>query len=197
MVIVTMKKIEIENSVAPFPKPAVLVGALVDGHPNFMNLAWLTRISMKPHLWLISIGKGKHTVSGIRENGKFSINIANANILAELDYCGLVSGEDVDKSKLFTVFYGNLKDVPMIEESPVNFELVVYEIRDFLDRVLIIGEVKHVYTEERYLGNGRLDQEKVNQVVFTQPPGCYWSLGGKLGDAWSIGKKLQPNNEKK
>ncbi|MFW9933583.1 MAG: flavin reductase family protein, partial [Candidatus Thorarchaeota archaeon] len=153
-----MEKIEIENTIAPFPKPAVLVGSMVDGRPNFMNLAWLTRISFKPHLWLMSIGKNKYTVKGIRESKRFSINIPNSELIVELDYCGITSGSKVDKSSLFTIFYGSLKDVPMIEECPICFELVLSEIIERDERALIIGEVKHIYTEERYLTEGKIDQ---------------------------------------
>ncbi|MFW9977973.1 MAG: flavin reductase family protein [Candidatus Thorarchaeota archaeon] len=185
-----MEKIEIENTIAPFPKPAVLVGSMVDGRPNFMNLAWLTRISFKPHLWLMSIGKNKYTVKGIRESKRFSINIPNSELIVELDYCGITSGSKVDKSSLFTIFYGSLKDVPMIEECPICFELVLSEIIERDERALIIGEVKHIYTEERYLTEGKIDQKKMNQLIFTQPPGFYWSLGDRVAEAWSIGKQL-------
>jgi flavin reductase (DIM6/NTAB) family NADH-FMN oxidoreductase RutF len=189
--IVMKKKIEIDSSVAPFPKPAVLVGAIVDGKPNFMNLAWLTRISFKPHLWLMSIGKNKYTARGIREQGKFSLNIPGADLVVKLDYCGITSGEKVDKSKLFDVFYGELDNVPMIAECPICFELSVFQIIELLERDLIIGEVKHAYSEERYLTDGKLDQKKINQLVYTQPPSQYWTLGEKVGDAFSIGKELK------
>ena len=38
------------------------------------------------------------------------------------DYCGLYSGRKVDKSRLFEVFYGELKTAPLIMECPVNLE---------------------------------------------------------------------------
>jgi flavin reductase (DIM6/NTAB) family NADH-FMN oxidoreductase RutF len=186
-----MEKIEIENGIAPFPKPAVLVGAIVDGRPNFMNLAWLTRISFKPHLWLMSLKKNRYTGRGIKEQGRFSINIPGADLVVKLDYCGITSGQNVDKSKLFDVFYGKLEDVPMIRECPVCFELSVFQIIEMLDRDLIIGEVKHAYSEDRYLTDGKLDQKKINQLIYTQPPSQYWALGRKVADAFSVGKELE------
>jgi flavin reductase (DIM6/NTAB) family NADH-FMN oxidoreductase RutF len=186
-----MDKIEIDRRTSPFPKPAVLVGTMIDGRPNFMNLAWLTRISFKPHLWVLSIGESKYTAEGIRNAGKFSINIPGSEHAVELDYCGLVSGRKVDKSKLFEIFYGKLDDVPMIAECPVCFELTVHQIIDIAGRALIIGEVQHVYTEERYLTDGKLDQKKIKQLVYTAPPSCYWTLGEKIADAFSVGKKLE------
>ena len=186
----TTEKIEIDNGIAPFPKPAVLVGVMVDDRPNFMNLAWLTRISFKPHMWIMSIGKNKYTVQGIREQGRFSINIPGADLVVKLDYCGITSGSKVDKSKLFDVFYGELKDVPMIQECPVCFELTVFQILEMFERNLIIGEVRHAYSEGRYLTDGKLDQTKINQLIYTQPPSQYWTLGKKVADAFSVGKDL-------
>jgi flavin reductase (DIM6/NTAB) family NADH-FMN oxidoreductase RutF len=186
-----MEKIEIDNAIAPFPKPAVLVGAMVDGRPNFMNLAWLTRISFKPHMWLMSLSKNRYTGRGIREQGKFSINIPGVDLVVKLDYCGITSGQNVDKSELFDVFYGKLETVPMIRECPVCYELTVFQIIEVLDRDLIIAEVKHTYSEERYLTDGTLDQKKINQLIYTQPPSRYWALGEKVADAFSIGKELK------
>ena len=186
-----MNKIEIDSGISPFPKPAVLVGAIVDGKPNFMNLAWLTRISFKPHLWLISVAKNRYTAKGIREQGKFSINIPSTDLVAELDYCGITSGAKEDKSKLFTIFYGELKNVPMIRECPICVELTVFEVLEIVERLLIVGEVKRIYTEEQYLTDGKLDQEKIRQMVYTQPPSAYWLLGEKVADGFSVGKKLR------
>jgi flavin reductase (DIM6/NTAB) family NADH-FMN oxidoreductase RutF len=186
-----MEKIEIGSDIAPFPKPAVLVGAMVDGKPNFMTLAWLTRISFSPHMWLMSLRDTRYTCRGIKEQGKFSINIPGADLVVRLDYCGITSGQNVDKSKLFEVFYGKLKTVPMIRECPVCFELTVFQIIEMLDRNLIIGEVKHTYTEERYLTDGKIDQKKINQLVYTQPPGWYWILGEQVAEAFSAGKELK------
>lgn len=186
-----MNKIEIGNDIAPFPKPAVLVGAIVDGKPNFMNLAWLTRISFKPHLWLISVAKNRYTAKGIREQGKFSINIPSVDLVVELDYCGLNSGANVDKSKLFDIFYGEMKDVPMIRECPICIELKLHDVIEVVERLLIIGEVMHIYTEERYLTDGKLDQERIRQLTYTEPPSAYWVLGERIADGFSVGKTLR------
>jgi len=42
----------------------------------------------------------------------------------ETDYCGIASGSEVDKVKVckFKVFYGNLKNTPLIEQCPINRE---------------------------------------------------------------------------
>lgn len=49
-------------------------------------------------------------------------SVPSADMREKADYCGLVSGEKVDKSKLFDVFYGRLKTTLMIKECPLCIE---------------------------------------------------------------------------
>lgn len=79
----------------------------------------------------------------------------------------------------------------MIQECPVCIELTVFEVIEIVERLLIVGEVKTVYTEEKYLTEGKLDQVKIGQMVYTQPPSVYWLLGDKIADAFSVAKNLR------
>jgi flavin reductase (DIM6/NTAB) family NADH-FMN oxidoreductase RutF len=84
---------------------------LVEGRPNFLAVAWVSRVNAKPPLLAIALNKHHFTVEGIRENRTFSVNFPKSDMLEETDYCGLVSGRKVDKSKLFEIFYGKLSTV--------------------------------------------------------------------------------------
>lgn len=188
-----MSKIEITPKIAPFPKPTALIGSLIDDRPNFMNIVWFNRVNRSPNIWAASVNKKHHTLEGIKQNGSFSINLPSPDLAVKTDYCGLVSGRDVDKSELFDVFFGKLKTAPMIRECPVNTECLVQDTIDLPDHVIVLGEVKYVYTEERYMTDGALDLKKMNPLVFTRPGpiGSYWGLGEYVGKAWSIGKQLR------
>ena len=187
-----MTKIEINEMLAPFPKPVALVGAMVDGRPNFANIVWINRVNRSPNIWVVSINVKHYTTEGIRNNKEFSINFPNPGLATKTDYCGLVSGRDVDKSNVFNVFYGELENAPMIQECPVCVEFSVHQLVELPDHVVVFGEAKHVYTEEQYMTDGVLDPKKFNPLVFTRPGprGIYWTLGEHVGDAWSIGKAL-------
>ena len=119
--------------------------------------------------------------------------VASVDLVEKLDYCGLVSGRDVDKSEVFEVFYGKLENVPMIRECPVCVECTVQQMVELPDHFVVFGEVKHVYTEERYMTGGALDPTKMNPIIFTRPgpKGIYWTLAHDIGQAWSIGKRLK------
>lgn len=91
-----------------YPLPATLVGALVDGKPNYITIAHVG--IMDPGS--VSLGKNKahYTNAGIKENGTFSVNIPSAKIVKETDYCGLVSGKSLDKSCAFQNILWEIED---------------------------------------------------------------------------------------
>ena len=102
--------------------PIVLVGATVNGKPNYIPVGFVNGVNIKPPIVYISLNNKHHTPQGIIENGTFSINIPSANYVIETDYCGLVSGKNADKSNIVTTFYNELKTAPMIEEFPITAE---------------------------------------------------------------------------
>ncbi len=186
-----MTKLEIDSGGSPFPKPVVLLGALVNGRPNFFTVAWFNRMSRNPNIWGAAVGKTKHTLHGIKKNKTFSVNFPNADLVAKTDFCGIRSGKDVDKSALFDIFYGELDTAPMIRECPVTAECTLTQLIDISTHYLLLGEVKHIYSEEKYMTNGELDQKKMNLLIFTKPALQYWTLGEVVAEAYSVGKELE------
>lgn len=184
-----------KSNYAPFPKPIALLGAIVDGKPNFMNVAWFNRAHMSPNLWMIALNKQHHTVKGIKQNKTLSINLLSVDLVKELDYCGLVSGRDIDKSELFSIFYGESETAPLIKECLVNIELSVEEIIEVKDQYLFISKVLNIYTDEELLTDGELDPNKYQPILFIKAnsEGFYYSLGEQIGKAWHIGKELKNN----
>jgi flavin reductase (DIM6/NTAB) family NADH-FMN oxidoreductase RutF len=136
----------------------------------------------------VALGKGHHTNKGIREHKEFSVNVPGTDIIEAVDYVGLVSGEKVDKSKVFESFYGQLKHAPMIRSCPLTMECKVINTVDLPADEFFIGEIVGVYTEDRYLTDGKLDIHKIKPFTLTMPDNGYWSMGELLGKAWSIGK---------
>lgn len=112
-------------------------------------------------------------------------------MIEKTDYCGLVSGSKADKSELFDVFYGNLSKAPLIKECPVCISCSLFEVVKLPSNTLYIGESKEVFTEEKFLTDGKLDIKKVNPFTLSMPDNTYWSVGENLGKAWNIGKKLK------
>ena len=187
-----MEKIKIESSDAfVYPMPMTIIGAVVDGKPNFMAAAWVSRVNFKPPMMMIALG-AHHTNLGIVANNAFSINLPDVSLLEKTDYCGIVSGRKVDKSELFDVFFGDLAGAPLIRECPLSMACRLNQTLKLPFDTLYIGDVVAVYTEARYLTDGKPDVQKIHPFTLTMPDNRYWRVGEMAGRAWSDGKKLKP-----
>jgi len=186
-----MDKINLESTITAYPMPVSLVGAHVDGKPNFLAVAWFTMAGSKPPRIAISLGKGHYTNPGIKENRTFSVCLPSEDMVELTDYCGIVSGKQSDKSEIFDLFYGELKTAPMIKDCPLNMECKLVEIVESSSNEIFIGEIKGTYTEERFLTDGKLDLRKTKPLILSQPDTSYWSLGEPVARAFNIGKKYK------
>jgi flavin reductase (DIM6/NTAB) family NADH-FMN oxidoreductase RutF len=169
--------------------PTTLVGANVNGKPNYITIAHvgiqeLGSISL-------SMAKSHYTNSGIKENGTFSVNIPSVEMVKETDYCGIVSGKNVDKGEMFDHFYGKLETAPMIKECPINMECRLARTVDFPKHDLFVGEIVETYCDEQCLIDGAVDFSKVQPILFVMNDKSYWKLGEQFAKAWSAGKVLK------
>jgi flavin reductase (DIM6/NTAB) family NADH-FMN oxidoreductase RutF len=140
----------------------------------------------------VSLGKGHYTNPGIKENKAFSVCLPSEDMVAETDYCGIVSGKTTDKSQIFDLFYGELETAPMIHNCPLNLECRLVETVESSLNEIFIGEILGTYTEQRFMTGGKLDFNKMKPFILSQPDTTYWRLGGPVAKAWSIGKTLKP-----
>jgi flavin reductase (DIM6/NTAB) family NADH-FMN oxidoreductase RutF len=171
--------------------PVSLVGAYVNGKPNFMAVAWFTMASYKPPRIAITLGKGHYTNPGIRENKTFSVCLPSEDMVEITDYCGIVSGKKTDKSEIFDLFYGELKTAPLIRDCPLCMECKLVEIVESGPNEIYIGEIIGTYTEDKFLTDGKLDFRKMKPLILSQPDTSYWRLGEQVAMAWNIGKKYK------
>ncbi|MFX1592789.1 MAG: flavin reductase family protein [Promethearchaeota archaeon] len=187
-----MNKIKLDQRYSPYQMPCVIIGAIVDKKPNFMLGTWVSRVNRKPPIWMASINKRHYTINGIKENNIFSMNFPSANLVKKMDYIGIISGREIDKSSLFDIFYGDI-NVPMIEECPLNIELSVKDLIELSDHYIVLGIAVNSYISENCQSDAKLDIRKLNLIIYTgaenQP--TYWSLGKKLGDAFKLGQALK------
>ncbi len=191
-----MEKVSIGANAFIFPMPVVLVGTQAMGKANFMTVGWISRVNASPPMIAVALGKHHYTVPFIVENGTFSVNVPSADMVDKVDYCGLVSGEKADKSKLFDVFYGSLKTAPMIRECPLSIECRLVKALELPTNDIFIGEISASYADERCLTEGKPDFKKFNPLLLTMPDNGYWTLGDRAGKAWNDGKKLMNAGKK-
>ncbi|MGE4554169.1 MAG: flavin reductase family protein, partial [Desulfovibrionaceae bacterium] len=127
---------------ALYPSLTVLLGVEVDGRPNFLTIAHVGIMNHgQPQYLSFGVNKKHYSGAGIREHQAFSVNIPGRDLVAETDYCGLVSGRNTDKSGLFELFYGETAHAPMIRACPVCMECRLARIVDFETHDVFIGEI--------------------------------------------------------
>lgn len=175
-----------------YPMPTTLVGALVDGKPNYLAAAYCGIVNHAPPYISVSLSKTHHTNRGIREHGVFSVNMPSADMHEITDYCGLVSGAKADKSNLFETFYGKLETAPMIAECPLNLECRMVQILEYSPDHVFIGEIVEAYAAEKYLTDGLPDITKMDPLIFSMHDLNYWRIGAHVARAFHCGKNFKP-----
>ena len=186
-----MAKVNIGDQAYVMPMAATILGSHLEDRPNFMALAWLTRVNFKPPMLGVAVNQGHASHRAIVETGEFSVNFPSAEMVEITDYVGLVSGKRVDKSNLFTIFYGELRGAPMISECPLTMECKLVKTVELPTNSFFIGEIVGAYSEERFLTSGAPDIKKINPFLLTMPDNGYWSVGELIGRAWSVGKSMR------
>ena len=167
-----------------YPLPAVMVSCAREGEkPNIITLAWVGTICSDPAMVSISVRPERYSYDIIRETGEFVINLTTKKLARATDYCGVKSGRDVDKFAEMHLTPGKaekLKLAPIIEESPVNIECRVTEVKELGSHHMFLAEVLGVTVDESYLnGNGKFELNKTGLLAYSH--GEYFTLGEQCG----------------
>lgn len=182
------KNIGIYN--AAFPTPVVVVGAMVDGKPNWFEVAWCG-IGDKDIVTL-SVTPSHHTCKGITEHKVLSISLTDTKMLQKADYVGIVSGKNVDKSGVFEWEKGEL-GAPVPLEAPVTMECQLIDTYTQNGMHLLICKVVNTYAADDILDDkNKIDYGKLKPVLF-EPRFNYLLTGDVIGPCIVEGKKLVKN----
>lgn len=175
-----------------YPLPAVLVSvADRQGNSNLLTIAWAGTICSDPPMVSISVRPERYSYYMIEETGEFVINLTTENLCFATDYCGVKSGRDVDKWKemKLTRIPGEIVDVPMVKESPVNLECRVTEKRELGSHHMFLAEIVAVHVDDAYMDEtGKFNLNDAKPLVYSH--GRYLSTGKELGFfGYSVKKK--------
>lgn len=174
------------------PVPAVMVSVTdKEGKSNIITVAWAGTVCTNPPMVSISVRPSRYSYQILEETGEFVINLTNESLVKACDYCGVVSGRDVDKFAKT-----GLTPIPMehvhamgIEESPVNMECKITEKRELGSHTMFIAEVVGITVDDRYMDEtGKFHINESGLVMYSH--GEYFALGKKLGKfGYSVKKK--------
>ena len=176
------------------PQPCIMIATYDENQvPDVMMAAWGGQCDYDKILFDL----GAHrTTENIRLKKAFTVSFATEETMAESDYFGLVSGDEIpDKVERagFTVTPSPNVDAPIINEYRLTLECRVVEMEENAGGgARVVGEVVNWSADESILNaEGKVDLDRLKPIVFDSSALIYRALGGSVGQAWRSGKKFQ------
>ncbi len=180
-----MKK-NVGAKLALYPMPLVVVGAMVDGKPNWTLVGHLGIIGHDRVM--VSMATPHWSNRGIRESGVLSINIVDEAMLSKADYVGCVSGNNMDKSEVFAYQIGE-NGAPILDEAPVSMACLVDDTYKTPGFESFICKIAATYVQEELLNEEeKIDYRNLKPVLFEMPTYEYLGTGNVLGKCTKLNK---------
>ncbi len=103
------------------------------GEANVMTIGWgqIGWLWGKP-VFIVAVRPSRYTFGFMEKSGEFTVNVPSDDMGEVAEYCGSVSGRDVDKfeEKNLTLVDGKNVDVPTIGECDTSYECkVLYKFK--------------------------------------------------------------------
>ena len=167
-----------------WPVPVVLVscGGTRDWKPNLITIAWAGSVCSDPPMLSISVRPERYSHAIIQATREFVVNIPSPRQAKVVDWCGTVSGRNVDKFADTGLTPAKALKVrcPIITECLLNIECRVQKSLKLGSHTMFVAEVVAVQVSSTLLDTkGRLRLEKGGLLAFAH--GQYFELGRCLG----------------
>ena len=175
-----------------YPQPVFVIGTYdEEGNANVMTCVWGGQTSDEEIC--LCLREDHATTKNILNKKEFTVSLATEEYMAAADFVGLVSAKNYG-SKLenagFTVEPAQFVDAPLVKELPAAFEcrLIGYDETNGH----VFGQVINLAMEKSVLGpNGKPDPKKLKPIMYDPANQTYWTMGEKIGKAFSVGKALR------
>lgn len=178
-----MPKISKDIAGALFPTPVVMVTTVdLQDRPNIITLAWVGIVCSSPFMVSVAIRPSRYSHALLVGLPELVLNLPSKELVAKTDYCGTVSGRDVDKfsETSLTPVPADIVRPPLILECPVNLECKVETTVSLGTHDLFICRVEKVHVETDLLDEkGKLDYGRLAPFVYADLD--YWTLAEKIG----------------
>lgn len=186
-------KIQWKPGTLIYPLPALMVssGATEDEY-NIFTASWTGTICSDPAMCYVSIRKSRLSHDIISKTGCFVLNLTTEDLAKATDWCGVRSGRDYNKFKemKLTPVKALMIDAPIIEESPINIECKVKEIKELGSHDMFIADVVNIQADEKFINpeTGAFDMQAAELIAYSH--GHYYKLGQEIGKfGWSVQKR--------
>jgi len=167
-----------------YPLPAVMVSCGASEEEfNIITVSWTGTICTNPPMCYISLRPERHSYGIIKKNGEYVINLTTRILAYAADWCGIKSGRDYNKftEMGLTPVMASLVRAPLINESPVNIECRVKEIKELGSHHMFISEVVTVDAEKSLFDekSGVFRLNEANLLCYSH--GKYFETGKFIG----------------
>ncbi len=183
------------NMLYPLPAVMVTVGDKPENY-NIITIAWTGTVCSDPPMLYISVRPGRYSYVTLKETGEFVINLTTKDLAFATDWCGVRSGRKYNKFEEMNLSAGKSVKVkaPTIEESPVNIECRVTDVKSLGTHDMFIAEVVNVQVDDKYINekNGAFELQKSGLIAYSH--GNYFEIGKKIG---KFGFSVQKKKKKK
>lgn len=135
-----------------------------------------------PPIMYIGVNPSRYSHRLIKESGEFVLNIPSVSQARIVDYCGVVSGREVDKFAAtgLTPAAASQVKAPLIAECPVNVECRVRQVLSLGSHDVFIADVLAVnYSKDVLDEHDQPVFEKIKPYGYSS--GEYRALGETLG----------------
>lgn len=178
-----------------YPAPVFVIGAYTsEGKPNVMTASWAGICCSDPPCISVSLRKATYTYGLIKSAGAFTISVPSERYAREADYFGSVSGRKTDKfadTGLIPV-KSNLVNAPYVKEFPMVLECTVIHIYEIGLHTQFIGRIEDVKVDDIVLdAEGKPNIKNVNPFIYAPGKGGYYTVGDRIGSAYTIGDEFK------
>ena len=143
------------------PTPVVLVSCAEKGNPenrDMVTVAWAGTVNSEPPMVSVSLRKERYSHGLIESSGEFVVNVPDEAMCRAVDFCGVRSGRDTDKSRETGLRYipaENMSVAPAVDGAPVSLSCRVKQVIPLGSHDMFLGEVVAVRAKWSPSGSGR------------------------------------------
>ncbi|MCF0141457.1 MAG: flavin reductase family protein [Mogibacterium sp.] len=171
------EKIKSKPGTTVYPAPPVMVSCGDMEKSNVFTAAWTGNMNSEPPMAYVSIRKERLSHEIISESGEFVLNLTNADLVKEMDFCGVKSGRELDKFEHLglTKQQADVVKAPLIAEAPVNIECKVRDVYEYPSHDMFIADIVAVHIAKDFVcEDGAYDFAAMGLVALNH--GKYYKL---------------------
>lgn len=167
------------------PTTIVVVGTMYQNQPNFTTLGDIAVAGLNPPLIMASFHKNHQSTIFIEKHKRFTVNTTTSEMMKKVDFCGIHSASEIDKSNVFESILIN--GVPIMKESPISLIVSVIDRVQVEQRVIYICSVEQTMIEDDLVSENGLKLEGLKPLLYGLD-NSYYSNISKIGTGYKEGK---------